>query len=58
MNESSITDNGFISISLKQLTPVSVFRNFFDEEILRLITDQTNIYGKGKKRSNHQKKNQ
>ncbi|CAF1651758.1 unnamed protein product, partial [Adineta ricciae] len=49
MNESYITHCGFTSISLKQLTPVSVFRKFFDEEILKLITDQTNIYGKGKK---------
>ena len=39
MNESSITDSGFTSISLKELTPVSVFRKFFDEEILKLITD-------------------
>ena len=39
MNESSITDSGFTSISLKKLTPVSVFRKFFDEEILKLITD-------------------
>ena len=28
MNESSITDSEFISISLKELTPVLVFRNF------------------------------
>ena len=49
MNESSITDSGFTSISLKELTPVSVFRKFFDEEILKLITDLTNIYGKEKK---------
>ena len=26
--------SGFISISLKELTPVSIFRNFSDEEIL------------------------
>ncbi|CAF1543204.1 unnamed protein product [Adineta ricciae] len=56
MNESYITHCGFTSISLKQLTPVSVFRKFFDEEILKLITDQTNIYGKGKKQSKNQKK--
>ena len=48
MNESSITDSRFTSISLKELTPLSVFRNFFDEEILKLITDQTNVYGEGK----------
>ena len=50
-SESSITDSAFISISLKERTPVSVFRNFFDEEVLKLITDQTNIYGKGKSSS-------
>jgi hypothetical protein len=49
-------DGGFTSISLKERTPVSVFRTFFTEEILNLITDQTNIYGKGKKQSNNQKK--
>ncbi len=52
MNESNIADDGFTSISLKERTPVSVFRTFFTEEILNLITDQTNIYGKGKKRRN------
>lgn len=53
MSESFITDSdGFTSVSLKELTPVLVFRNFFDEDILKLITDQANIYGKGKKRSN------
>ena len=57
MDESSISDSGFTSISLKELTPISVVWNFFDEEILKLITDQTNICGKGKKRSNHQKIN-
>ena len=56
MNGSHIKDGGFTSISLKERTPVSVFRTFFTEEILNLITDQTNIYGKGKKRSNNQKK--
>ncbi len=56
MNESNITDDGFTSISLKERTPVSVFRTSFTEEILNLITNQTNIYGKGKKRSNNQKK--
>ena len=48
ISENSITDSGFTSISLKELSPVSVSRNVFDEEILKLITDQTNIYGKGK----------
>ena len=47
MNESYITDGGFTSISPKEQTLVSVFRTFF--------TDQTNIDGKGKKRSNNQK---
>jgi len=56
MDESYITDGGFTSISLKERTPVSVVRTFFTEEILNLITDQTNIYGKGKKRSNNQMK--
>jgi hypothetical protein len=56
MDESYIMDGGFTSISLKERTPVSVVRTFFTEEILNLITDQTNIYGKGKKRSNNQKK--
>ena len=43
MNESYITDGGFISISLKEPEPVSIFRTFFTEEILNLITDQTNM---------------
>ncbi len=29
MNESNIADDGFTSISLKERTPVSVFRTFF-----------------------------
>jgi len=41
-----VADGGHTSISLKERTPVSVFRSFFTEEILNLITDQTNIYGK------------
>ena len=41
---------------LNNQTPVSVFRTFFTEEILNLITDQTNIYGKGKKQSSNQRK--
>ena len=56
MDESSITDSGFTLISFKELTPISVLRNFFVEEILKLTTDQTNVYGKGTKRSIHQKK--
>ena len=56
MNESYVTDGGFTSISLKQPEPVSVFTTFFTEEILNLITDQTNIYGKGKKQSSNQTK--
>ena len=56
MNESYVTDGGFTSITLKQPEPVSVFRTFFTKEILNLITDQTNIYGKGKKQSSNQRK--
>ena len=56
MNESNIADGGFTPISLKERTLVSVFRTVFTEEMLNLITNQTNIYGKGKKRSNNQKK--
>ena len=52
MNESYVTDGSFTSISLKQPEPVSVFRTFFTEEILNLITDQTNI----KKQSSNQRK--
>ena len=61
MNESYVTDGGFTSISLKEPEPepepVSVFRTFFTEEILNLITDQINIYGKGRKQSGNQRKN-
>ena len=35
MNESYVTDGGFTSIPLKEPEPVSVFRTFFTEEILR-----------------------
>ena len=56
MNESYVTHGGFTSISLKQPEPVSVFRTFFTEEILKRITDQTNIYGKRKKQSSNQRK--
>jgi len=46
MNESYITDGGFASISLTEQKPLSIFQTcFFTEEILNLITDQTNIYG-------------
>ncbi len=41
MNESNIADE---DLQFQSLEP------FFTEEILNLITDQTNIYGKGKKR--------
>ena len=55
MNESYVTDGDFTSISLKEPEPelVSVFRTFFTDEILNLITNQTNIYGKGKKQSSN-----
>ena len=56
MNESYVTDDGFTSISLKEPEPVPVFRTYFTKEILNLITDQTNIYGKGKKQSSNQRK--
>ena len=56
MNRSYVTDGGFTSISLKEPEPVLVFRTFFAEEILNLITDQTNIYEKGKKQSSNQRK--
>ena len=56
INESYVTDSNFTSISLKEPEPVSVFRIFLTEEILNLITDQTNIYGKGKKQSSNQRK--
>ena len=56
MNESYVTDGGLTSISLKELEPVSVFKTLFTEEILNLIIDQTNIYGKGKKQSSNQRK--
>ena len=51
MNEKYVSDSGFTSISLKESEPVSVFRTFFTKEILNLITDQTSIYGKGKKQN-------
>ena len=39
INENYVTDGGFTSISLKEPEPVSVFRTFFTEEILNVITD-------------------
>ena len=39
INENYVTDGGFTSISLKKSEPVSVFRIFFTEEILNVITD-------------------
>ena len=56
MDENDVANGYFISISLKQSEPVSVFRTFFTEEILDLITDQTNIYRKGKKQCTNQRK--
>jgi len=56
MNESYATDSGFTSISLKEPTPIAIFRNFFTKEILNLIIDQTNIYGNEKKQSSTQRK--
>ena len=50
INESSITESGFISISLKQPTPLSLFTNVFDQEIL--LIKQTFM----EKESHHQKK--
>jgi hypothetical protein len=56
MNETYVADGGHTSISLKEQTPISVFRGFFTEEILTLITDQTNIYGRGRKSSDNRRK--
>ena len=56
MNESYAMDSGFTSISLKEPTPIAIFRNFFTEEILNLIIDQTNIYINEKKQSSTQRK--
>jgi hypothetical protein len=54
MNVDSISENhmghgGFTLISSNDVTPISVFRNFFTEEIFNLIANQTNIYEKQKK---------
>jgi hypothetical protein len=48
MSENHTSDGGF--------TPISVFKRFFTDEIFNLITDQTNIYRKQKKRRNSQNK--
>jgi hypothetical protein len=56
LNQNYIDGGGFTSISLKDATPISVFRSFFTEEIINLITDQTNVYGAQKKRRNAQNK--
>jgi hypothetical protein len=55
-NKSNVADSGFPSISLIEQTPVLIFRTFFTEKILNLITIQTNIYRKGKKRRNNHNK--
>jgi hypothetical protein len=44
INESYLRDGGFTSISFEEPTPVAVFSAFFTEEVLNLITHQTNIY--------------
>ncbi len=46
MSESHTGDCGFTSISPSDTTPIAVFRSFFTEEILNLIVEQTNTYGK------------
>ena len=56
MNDTYIMEGGFTPIPLKEWTSVSVFRTFFIERILNLITDQTTIRGNGKKRRKNQKK--
>ena len=56
MNETYATDSGYTTITLKEQPPISVFRSFFTEDILNLITDQTNIYGRGRKSSNNRRK--
>ena len=52
IDENHMSQGGFSSISSNNVTPISVFRNFFTEEIFNLIVDQTNIYGQQKKRTN------
>ena len=56
LDGSQAVGGGFTSISLKEITPISIFRDFFTEEILNLITDQTNIYGKDKEQRKSQRK--
>jgi hypothetical protein len=52
VSQSHLGQGGFTSISSNDVTPILVFRKFFTEEIFNLIVDQTNIYGKQKKRRN------
>lgn len=55
MDAITVTNGGFTSISVRERSPISVFRAFFTEKILHLITEAINIYGNGKKRKNKQK---
>jgi hypothetical protein len=48
MSESHTSNGGFTSISSSDTTPIVVFRSYFKEEILDLIVEQTNIYGRHK----------
>lgn len=52
LGESHTSVGGFPSVSLDDTSPVSVFRQFFTEEIFNVIVDQTNIYGKQKLQRN------
>ena len=52
ISQSHLGQSGFTSISSNDLAPILVFRKFVAEEILNLFVDQTNIYGKQKKRRN------
>jgi hypothetical protein len=51
-------DAGFTTIETGNHTPISVFKRFFTEEIIKLITDQTNLYRKQKKRNSQSNENQ
>jgi hypothetical protein len=45
MNESHVIDGGFhLNFSQGNNSNISVFRSFVTKEILKLITNQTNIY--------------
>ena len=44
-DETITTNSGFTSISDEEGTPISIFRAFFSEGILHLITNGTNSYG-------------